>query len=335
MISSTGVIIRGGGIAALSCAKLLTKANFPVTIDRTERVTVPTIMLSDLAVGLIRDVFQQPDAFAGANRITKRVVLWGEGAPPVELPHSAIVISEETLLNTLQFDQPIDEGTAAHWTIWSSRPLPRGAIENGFGSRRATAAQVRLHPTVDPSTCWVESLACGWLFLIPSSNSDAWLLSIGNKLEILLPQSKLVVNQIARIESTAADFPAYPRILAPLCASDWFACGSAAVAFDPICGDGTANAIREAILLSAAIRAIHGGEPVEDILAHYQARLTIGFQKHLAMCRDFYTTGGSGKWWSNEVEALRHGFSWCQSQMDRHTGYKYRLDGDDLVRINR
>ena len=334
MVSRPTVSIRGGGIAALSCTKLLTDGGFPVAIDRLERVTVPTIMLSDLAVELIRDVFQRPDAFAAAKRITKRVVLWGEGAAPVELPHSAIVLSEKTLLDTLEFDLPVHEGAASHWMVWSSRPLPDGSIEHGFGSRRATAARVQLHPTVDNSTCWVESLDSGWLFLVPGANSEGWLLSMGDKPEVSLSQSKLVVHQIAQVHAIAGDFPAYPRILAPLCTPDWFACGSAAIAFDPICGDGTANAIREAILLSASIRAIETGEPAEDVLAHYRARLTVGFQKHLAMCREFYATGGSGDWWTTELAALRQGFFWCEAQMQNHAGYDYRLDSDRLVRIN-
>ncbi len=36
------------------------------------------------------------------------------------------------------------------------------------------------------------------------------------------------------------------------------------MAFDPICGDGTAHAIREAILAAAVIRALARGDPVND-----------------------------------------------------------------------
>jgi len=48
-------------------------------------------------------------------------------------------------------------------------------------------------------------------------------------------------------------------MLARLRGPDWLACGTAAVAFDPICGDGTAQAMREAILGCAVITAIGEG----------------------------------------------------------------------------
>ena len=82
-----------------------------------------------------------------------------------------------------------------------------------------------------------------------------------------------------------------PRLrthFSPLGANSWLACGTAAMAFDPICGDGTAHAIREAILAAAVIRALANGGPADELLAHYEARLTAGFHRHLTLCRQFY-----------------------------------------------
>ena len=38
-------------------------------------------MLSDTALSLMRDVFERPDLFRTAPRITRRVVQWGQETP--------------------------------------------------------------------------------------------------------------------------------------------------------------------------------------------------------------------------------------------------------------
>lgn len=93
-------------------------------------------------------------------------------------------------------------------------------------------------------------------------------------------------------------------------------------------GDGAGNAIREAILASAVIGAALKGADADWLLSHYQARLKLGFKRHLALCRDFYRSGGLGResWWNGEVEALEKGISWCGAE----PRCAYQLVGFDL-----
>ena len=113
----------------------------------------------------------------------------------------------------------------------------------------------------------------------------------------------------------------------------WIACGTAALAFDPICGDGTAHAVREAVLAAAVIRAISSGESAEDIFAHYEARLTAGFHRHLTNCADFYRSGGTGVWWKNELRAVEQCIAWCTAQLSKFPGYRYRLNDYQLEAV--
>ena len=76
----------------------------------------------------------------------------------------------------------------------------------------------------------------------------------------------------------------------------WLACGTAALGFDPLCGDGAGNAVREAILGSAAIRRAIATDEADSLAAHYQARLLAGFKRHVALCFEFYKSGRSGPW---------------------------------------
>jgi hypothetical protein len=102
------------------------------------------------------------------------------------------------------------------------------------------------------------------------------------------------------------------------------------MAFDPLCGDGVGNAIREAILCAAVVRAAARGEPCADLLAHYRARLVAGFRRHLQLCEVFYRSGGRGQWWESERAALRKGIEWCARELAAHREFRYRLHGFDL-----
>ena len=126
------------------------------------------------------------------------------------------------------------------------------------------------------------------------------------------------------------EFPSYPRIIAPLGGPGWLACGTAAMAFDPICGDGTAHAIREAILATAVIRSAQQDGCVPELLKHYEARLTAGFDRHLKLCLGYYRSGGAGHWWQQEAEELYEGMAWCHKKLAGFAEYRYQLNGFEL-----
>jgi len=329
------VVIRGDGVAAYCCAYLLDKAGLQVALASVDRPRLPAIMLGDQALALIRDVFDDPGLLYNLPRIGKRVVAWGSHAEPLAVEHSAVVVSEEVLLTALRpaLIPEFNPSHEAHWTVFAARPLPAQTVEHRFGSRVASVVHVTLNGNADPGACWIESLEDGWLFLIPTSPRSGWLLAVGSAPEILPSRSTVVAAQIAGRVATPGQFPASARIAAPLCGPDWLACGTAAMAFDPICGDGTAHAIREAILAAAVIRALVQGGDAGALQSHYQARLTAGFRRHLELCRGFYQSGGTSPLWRSELEAIDRGIRWCDAQINAGAGFRYRLRGFELEAV--
>jgi len=310
------VAIRGGGVAACCCAHLLKTG-----IEAADRPKLPAILVNDATQELMRDVFGRTDLFEGLPRIERRVVAWG--AKAVELPHRAVVISEEELRARLAPGTTTAAG--AEWTVHAAS-RPPGSGEQHFGTRQATAVSVTLRD--DVPGCWVESVATGWLFLIPG-----WLLAVGGDTDELLAESQLVAAQIAHREPAGPRFAAYPRIVDPLCGPRWLACGSAALAFDPLCGDGTGYAVREGILAAAVVRAALRGGDANALLEHYRRRTIAAFGRHLDLCREFYRTGGGGEWWRGELAAIGRGIAWCREELGEGSGFRYRLSGYDLVPV--
>lgn len=330
------VLIRGDGVAAQCCARLLGGSGFRVAIESVRRPKPPAIMVGETTQRMFGDVFQREDLFEGLPRISKRVVAWGVDSKPRALAHSAVVVDEQALLERLGSKPPIQErvdGGDACWTIVTSRQAPAESVEHQFGSRMASATPVTLSGASDPSTCWVESLDQGWLFLVPDGFGHGWLLAAGGPVESLLGDSLLVGEQISGLSAPASEFAAHPRIVWPLCGTGWLACGTGALAFDPLCGDGSGNAIREAILAAAVIRAIENGADPDELLAHYRDRLLAGFSRHLEVCGEYYRGGGSTQWWTAQLESVQRGLAWCEGEFGEETPFRYQLRGFDLQRI--
>jgi hypothetical protein len=320
-------------VAASCCAYLLNKAGFRIDHQPVDRPRLPVILLGGHALALIRDIFNQPALFSDLPRIRKRIVAWGPDAPPLAVEHSAVVVSEEALLNgirpALATEHTAHEAAQdTDWTVFAARPLPAPTVDHCFGTRMASAVRVTLAEASDPGACWIESLEDGWLFLV-----NGWLLAVGSPPEVLLGRSRVVAREITQLARQAGEFPAYARIASPLGAAGWLACGTAAMALDPICGDGTAYAIREAILASAVIRALAQGVPSPDLLSHYEARLTAGFHRHLMLCRQFYLSGGTGTLWRAELDAIDRGIQWSVAKLSAHANFRYQLRGFELEAV--
>jgi flavin-dependent dehydrogenase len=150
----------------------------------------------------------------------------------------------------------------------------------------------------------IESRPQGWLFLTPAEHGYGWLLAVGDLGRDPLAGSRLLGSMVQRVTAHSGAFPVSPRLVVPLCGPGWLACGTAAMAFDPICGDGTALALRAAILAAAVVRAALAGEPAPALLDHYASRLNAAFDRHLVLCRQFYSDGFGGEWWERQAASL-------------------------------
>lgn len=304
------IAVRGGGVAAATCAHLLDAADFHVSWQPSAGVQVPAIMLSAAALALLRDVYGNRDLFAGQPHVRRRVVKWGPG-DSVSLPHDARVVSQDDLERELgqgrQWDVPAPGASVL--TILTSPPLP-AARRLTFGERKAEAVRVTLRGCA-ADECRIEAVGAGWLFLIPHGEGQGWLLGFGAPLDHLLQESELIAPTIAEATAEQIPFAAAPRLTMPLAGEDWLACGTAALRFDPICGDGTAQAVREAVLASAVVGALARGLDRAALQRHYRSMLVAAMRRHLDLSARFYASGGDGPWWRAQAAALASGHRAC------------------------
>jgi len=321
------IAIQGSGIAAKGCGHVLAGAGFRVAIEERRRLSMPTIMLSDPALCLIRGVFDRPDLFADQPRVTRRVVAWG--GPPVTVPHGAALASEDQVRAALP-SIPASQAGPVDFTIHTAPSMPLGEM-HVFGERHAVAAKVDLRGSASVDEVRIEAVAGGWLYLVPADAGKGWLLGVGGSIDVLLGQSALIAPVVDAAGASSAPFAAGPRLHLPLHGDDWLACGSAALGFDPICGDGMAQSVREAILAAAVVVGLAEGGNRAALLTHYQSMLIAAMRRHLLLCAQFYANGGQGDWWRAQHDALMDGHHWCTALLAKVPEPRFLLDGFRLV----
>lgn len=330
------VAIKGSGLAACCSAALLMKAGFKLTGEPHASGKSPVLMLSQQTQRLLRDVFGCPNLYDGALPIKRRVVLWGRQSEPVELPHAGLVMPEATLLarlwSAIELETATSVAATANWTLISDRQKLTDVLQRDVGSRTAFTNSVQLSNTAARDACWVESVSSGWLFLIPSGGNGGSLVSVGADAESLLSESRLVSEQILSLQGVTGCFPSHPRIGDRLGGPGWIACGTAAVAFDPIAGEGAGHALREGILAAAVIRAASRGLELQRLIDHYSNRILSGFLRHLQHCIRFYESL-AGDWWQAQAQALNKGILWTENELSSRPGGFFRLNGFELESI--
>jgi hypothetical protein len=330
------VLIEGSGVAATCCAALLRAQGIKAfRRERTSAGSGPVLLLNSQTQRLLADVFGDPaNLFVGCPIIRKRVVLWKPGAEVAEFAHDGIVADEGLLLQRLsqraEADHlPFPEDQTPDYFIHAAPDSDRSPVMH-FGTRIATAGHVRLLPSAEAGACWVEALPEGWLFLLPRGDGDASLISVGAPARDLLESSRLVVDQLESFAPASREFAAYPKIAEHLIGPSWLSCGNAAIAFDPICGEGVGHAVRESILACAALQRVAESNEDEAPLEYYASRLLIGFLRHLETCRTFYTLASQGSWWMTELSHIERGIVWTQNRIASLPGPRYRLSGFKL-----
>jgi hypothetical protein len=316
---------------------LLCEQGATLVAAETSRPRLHAVLISDGTQALLREVFQNERLFEGLPNIRKRVVAWN-GVEAETFPHSAVIVREQTIRKRLQAHLPTsnsDVPDEAEWNIFTSKVPVELAPELRFGSRVASVAEVTLCSSAEKDACWAESVEGGWLFLIATGSGKGSLICTGGEPASLLKASRLVCAQIETLndDAGAAQFPAYPRTLSKLHGRNWIACGTAAMFFDPLSGEGIGAAVRESILAAATARAVLREGDADEVLAEFSLRMRLGFLRHLEICRKFYQVKSKAPFWSKELARLDDGISWVKKEIGGQPPPRYRLVDSDLVRL--
>jgi flavin-dependent dehydrogenase len=187
------------------------------------------------------------------------------------------------------------------------------------------------------ATTAVTATSAGWIFTAPhpagglavllvSPSAAAGAASADAMAERLAEAGYAVsardVTDIGQPESIA------PALAQPPHEEDRLRIGDAALALDPLRGDGTGFALRGALLAQAVLAAAERGEDRECCLGHYARRLRAVFASHLHGCVSHYGVARHAEIWRQEVAAME---ALARRVAVDAAPFGFRVQGHDLV----
>lgn len=358
------VLVLGQGVAAICVARLLISRGWHVELrGRPLSRSSPRIILNAITAKLLGELFEiQPydasDIFAkhGAISIESRALAQANRKPIEVLPHHGISIAALDLAKTLRallmvnppFINEIQEGdlllseddiAAFDWVVDARGKQASSEGRVLLGERRAITVDVELDGDTPHGRCWMETTPEGWLFLMPSGHGLGSLQVVvpnlsGNVFDVvktLLASASLVSRFVTRQFNEPFILEAAPSISLSIGAKRFIRVGDAAVAFDPICGDGTGNAVRSAILATAVLEAVASGLTFEQGLGYYRWRLMQAFVHHIEYCESFYREAFSSAAWISELRKASEVRAGISSELSHAGKPRFRLKGLSLV----
>jgi hypothetical protein len=311
------ILIRGGGISAIAVATLLRARGAEVRVSGRARprgrivaVPVETLALacdlldvraSSLRIGPIVE-YRRVGWSGGEESTVSQVALVCDAA---EL--AALLATSLDRAGCLDHDET-EDGDDADWVLEASG-RPTGGVSTG--ERVGQFARVDRHFRQNELS--VTATRSGWIFTAPHPQGGQAVLLVSPSAEVSALTEHEVAERLAEIGPRASSTQVMelgrpesvgPALAEPLWRGNSLKVGDAALALDPLRGDGIGFALRGALLAQAVLARIDGESGRADSLGYYGERLRRAFVAHVRGCRDYYRAAQCPEIWKNDIATM-------------------------------
>jgi flavin-dependent dehydrogenase len=322
-LSRKRALVLGSGVTGLTSAHLLTTRGWRVDCAMSPPAPGPVVIISRVNVDLLCELWHADEAlFAGAHRLRGRVVQWEGTADPVHTTTPALVMSVGVLQERLAgrageaglcfvARERVDPARY-DWVVQAGGREAASGESIAFGRRRGVAVSVKLTSRAHTDRALIESVPGGWLIVIPQGLGRGTLQAVFSdqpvepqaQLRALLAQSRITSALIEEIVGEPVGFAAMPRLAMAPCVSGSIAVGDAAVALDPLSGNGVGSGLRSAILATAVLDAAAEDTAPQACFNHYAQRLRNTMRSHVQSCVEFYGRATHAVGWYAEIDTM-------------------------------
>lgn len=332
-------MIGGAGLAAVAAAKLLGDRGAEVRLVAPPRQTGRIVAIPIETVMLASSLFGCDVAdLAIGTTVERRRVDWSDGAADT-VPQTALVCDAGEFAAALARRLPPSCGLGGSMddedADWIVNAAGRSSDAVAGGTRIGQFAWIA-NVGSDVETT-VTATALGWIFTAPHPRGGLAVLMVTPS---AATAAATVGDVAARLALAGRDVPAAdivaigraepvaPQFAAPLVEKNRVRVGDAALALDPLRGDGAGFALRGALLAQAVMSGIGEGGDRGQLAGHYDRRLREVFVSHLHGCSAHYRAARHAEIWRHDIAAMDH----LAARMEPAAGgYEFRLDERDLV----
>lgn len=305
-------------------------AGYPVVVNAAGRYLLDRIWGSRLLADLPR------------HRLRARRMLWSQRTRAT-LEDDAIVVDLAALKAAMTSIVEIQGATDANgreeadWRFVATATAADAAMVLSGGARSAVSVPVALHPGANTEAMTVAAAAAGWSSLIPTGATSAHLFAVGAGAIIARGAwfeelvAETVRAEISDFIGPAAILDAAPRLhAAPWRDRGRILVGTAAIAWDPLSGDGVGVGIRTAHMAAvAADNAVSRAEP-EPLKTFYADRLARAMRAHLEALLTLYAETPFAKHWTVERDAMRYMADALRVRLERAETRQYAISEGNL-----
>ena len=313
--------IVGGGISGASTAASLARFGWRVRISAAPARARHPIALNGPARFILERIWG-PDLLAGLphHRLARRVIIWDRTARQIEdativvdAPALAQRMATQAAATGVSLDETFHVEPASWTVIATGRGAAGGEILSG-GTRVAVTAPVALAATADSDALLIEAGPKGWVACVPTNSTDGVLFASApattatpeEAFDGLVAGTRAVRQAIAAVTGPCAVLEAAPRLrYPPHNGATTVFVGDAAIAFDPVSGDGAGVALRTAHLAASLAEAFVRGTKLEALHSFYSYRLTRAMSVHIHGLLSLYAEPAFDLSWSSELAAMR------------------------------
>lgn len=297
--------IHGGGIAALAAARALSRLGWRLALG-DDPPPSHRVVLSARTVATLDSLFGDPALWHGTHRLRRRYVRW-DGQRTALLPGDAYVVHSGRLAARMRAsvarDARATRGTA-NGTLTIAARGTNGLQRVRWGERVMLVAETRLAAGADPDASWTEATPSGWIFVAPATARTALVQAMvptpprdpAAALQALIAGARTIAPILDGAPREVRAVSGAPGLARELCGPGLIVAGEEALSVDPVSGEGSGYAAREAILAAAVADAVETGLDAEVAFDHYRARLEHALAAHLRTCLQVYTAPFDASW---------------------------------------
>ena len=317
-------LILGGGVAGLTCARLLSARGWSVDCVGGAKKPGPIVIVNDLSASLLVELWDADETlFAGAHCLEGRLTRWESSAALAYLTAPAFVIPIDVLVSRLAdrvlaaglrfVEQDDVQSENYDWIIHAGGRDTAFGKHIAFGHRKGIALSVMLTTSAPSDSAVVESVPGGWVIVIPQGKRRGTLQAVFSEhiidpleqLHSRLANSRFASTLVEEIADGPTSFVAMPGLSLTPCVPHSIAVGDAAIALDPMSGNGIGSGLRTAILASAVLDAAQRSKKPQVYFDHYTWRLHTAMRNHVNNCINFYGRAAYASSWCSEIHAMR------------------------------
>lgn len=339
--------IIGSSPAACAAVMALRRTGIDVRFDVGDCAgSSPPLVLEESTVALLVDLCEGNEIFRDAHQLRRRVVCWGEEEPRL-IDQPALSIRGDQLrkglsqlvLSRVAGSHQAKMGQESDWTVFTSDHSEEDSRRKRFGRRVTLITEVEVCRGTDLATCWIESNSGGWVFFAPISSNRATLQatvpvrpeSLEDSLNDILAGTRhirrMAGDRVHPVDVTISS----PAICTPCGEDGRLAAGRAAMCLDPLCGDGTGQALRTGLLAAAVITGVVEGGQCDALVKHFNQRLGMTFSVHLIACAEFYRYDIFSQSWNEEIGSIAAAANTAKQRFEEPLSF--RMNGLRLVAI--